>query len=449
MTSRKPVAVLGAGLAGLATAAELKKLGVPVLVFEAAPKIAGLAQNFHDADGFTYDFGAHFVTNRLAENLGIADRCRDVPRYGESVLLNGKTYSYPFGLMRIPRFALSGALAQWPFGKKKPESAAEWFRGKYGRALADEVALPLLEAWSGLPADHLAPSVGESMPGSIFETLKLTLARKWTKKAIAIGYSRELPHGTNVWHVYPEGGLGLLCETIAKSLDGDIRTRCPAEQIEVAEGRVVAVRAGGQRYEVAAAVSTAPINCLARIVTGSDAVKPFNRFKYRPMVFVNLRLTGRELLPDVVLWTPEKQFPFFRLTEVPLSMPWLAPEGKTLITVDIGCEVGDAMWTKSDAELESLCLDHLAPIIPDVKSRSLGSRVLRTPFAYPVYAREYETDRQRLETRGTGIEGLSSVGRNGEFMHLFMEDVYVRSQRTARRVADLTAQGDSGIRSDE
>ena len=429
-----PVAILGAGIAGLATAAELKRRGIPVMVFEAAPKIAGLAQSFADEDGFTYDFGAHFVTNRLAKELGISDQCRDVPRYGESVWLNGKTYSYPFGLLHIPRFAIGGVKAQLPFGRKPVESAADWFRSKYGRALADDVALPLLEAWSGLPADQLSPAVGESMPGSIFETLKLTLARKWTKKAIAIGYSRELPHGTDVWHVYPKGGLGLLCETLAKPLTNDIRLSCPAEQIEVKEGRVVAVRAGGTRHEVSAAVSTAPINCLSRIVVGSDTTKPFSRFQYRPMVFVNLRLQGRGLLPDVVMWTPETKYPFFRLTEVPLSMPWLAPEGKTLFTVDIGAKVGDETWMMEDEALGQLCVENLSSLIPDVKERYLGCRVLRTPFAYPVFAREYEADRQRLE-KGTGIEGLYSVGRNGEFMHLFMEDVYVRSVRTAGRVA--------------
>ena len=430
-----PVAVLGAGIAGLATAAELKRRGIPAIIFEAAPKIAGLAQSFADDDGFTYDFGAHFVTNRLAKELGIADQCRDVPRYGESVWLNGKVYSYPFGLLRVPRFAMGGAAAQWPFGRKPVESAADWFRSKYGRALADEVALPLLEAWSGLPAEELSPAVGASMPGSIFETLKLTLARKWSKKAIAIGYSRELPHGTNVWHVYPKGGLGLLCETLAKPLANDIRTSCPAEQIEVSNGKVVAVRAGGVRYEVSAAINTAPINFLSKIVVGSDAVKPFSRFQYRPMAFVNLRMQGRGLLPDVVMWTPESRFPFFRLTEVPLSMPWLAPEGKTLITVDIGAKVGDEIWTMKDDALGNLCVEQLAPLIPDVKTRYLGCRVLRTPFAYPVFAKDYEADRQRLET-GTGIEGLYSVGRNGEFMHLFMEDVYVRSVRTAGLVAE-------------
>ena len=435
MTVDRPVAVLGAGIAGLATAGELKRLGVPVMVFEAAPKIAGLAQSFADADGFTYDFGAHFVTNRLAETLGIAEHCRDVPRYGESVWLNDGIYSYPFGLLRVPRFAVGGAKAQWPFGRKPIESAADWFRSKYGRSLADEVALPLLEAWSGRPADELSPAVGESMPGSILETLKLTLARKWTKKAIAIGYSRELPHGTNVWHVYPKGGLGLLCETLAKPLANEIRTSCPAEQIEVKAGRVVAVKAGGTRYEVSAAVSTAPIHCLAQMIVGTDALQKFKRFRYRPMVFVNLRMKGRGLLPDVVMWTPESKFPFFRLTEVPLSMPWLAPEGKTLITVDIGATVGDETWKRSDESLGDWCIENLSALIPDAKERYLGCRVLRTPFAYPVFAKEYEADRQQWE-RGTGVEGLHSVGRNGEFMHLFMEDVYLRSVKRAQKIAE-------------
>ena len=59
----------------------------------------------------------------------------------------------------------------------------------------------------------------------------------------------------------------------------------------------------------------------------------------------------------------------------------------------------------------------------------------RTLFAFPVFGKKYETDRQRLK-RGTGIEVLYRVGRNGEFMHLFKEDVYVRSVRTAGRVAE-------------
>jgi protoporphyrinogen/coproporphyrinogen III oxidase len=150
-------------------------------------------------------------------------------------------------------------------------------------------------------------------------------------------------------------------------------------------------------------------------------------------VFVNLRLRGRGLLPDTVLWTPEREFPFFRLTETTQSMPWLAPPGKTLVTVDIGCQTQDAMWTMAEDQLVDLCLEHLTPIIRDVKDRFVGVQVLRTPIAYPVFLNDYEQDRRRLQV-STGVEGLYSIGRNGEFAHILMEDVYWRTLARVRQV---------------
>jgi protoporphyrinogen oxidase len=161
-------------------------------------------------------------------------------------------------------------------------------------------------------------------------------------------------------------------------------------------------------------------------VKGTDKLDFLARFRFRPMVFVLLRLQGRNLLKDTVVWLPETQFPFFRLTETAISMPWLAPAGKTLITVDLGCERRDDLWNMADDDLAAMCLDNIQPIIPDVKQRYLGVRVLRTPIAYPVFLREYEADRLRFQ-QSTGIDGLYSLGRNGEFDHLLTEDVYWRT----------------------
>ena len=77
-------------------------------MYEAGKKIAGLATSFKDAEGFSYDFGAHFITNRLAAAIGVSAECLTVKHYGETVWLDGKTYNYPFGLMKIPRMSLSG-----------------------------------------------------------------------------------------------------------------------------------------------------------------------------------------------------------------------------------------------------------------------------------------------------------------------------------------------------
>ncbi len=432
---KKPVVIIGAGLAGLTAANYLRRKNIPVLLYEAGNKIAGLAQSFHDADGFTYDFGAHFITNRLAKAVGIENKCRTVRHYAETVWLGGKSYSHPFGLMQIPRMTMSGISSKLKSFRtgQSPESAAEWFRNAYGAALADEVAIPLTEAWSGVKAENLSPAVGDGISGGIAHTLWLKLASRLTRRAVTCGYSRELPEKMSVYHVYPEGGIGTLCSKLAESLGDVIKLDSSVEAVLVENEKVAGVRVNGKTQEASAVISTAPVHVLGKIVEGTKTLSHLTKFRYRPMIFVNLRLDGRKLLPDVVTWTPENEFPFFRLTETPLSMPWLTPDGKTLITVDIGCEKDDEFWRMDDEQLGEFCVENLQPIIPDVKRRYQGCRVLRTPIAYPIFLRDYETERQKF-AEGTEIENLHSIGRNGEFMHIFMEDVHHRTLKKMERL---------------
>jgi protoporphyrinogen/coproporphyrinogen III oxidase len=84
-----------------------------------------------------------------------------------------------------------------------------------------------------------------------------------------------------------------------------------------------------------------------------------------------------------------------------------------------------------DDALGELCVQELQELIPDIRRRYEGCRVLRTPAAYPVYLNEYEDVRLKLE-QGTGIDGLYTIGRNGEFSHALMEDVYWRTQDKMR-----------------
>jgi protoporphyrinogen oxidase len=435
---KAPVAIVGGGFAGLTAAQTLKQHGIPFELYEAGKQIAGLAQTFKDEDGFSYDFGTHVITNRLAAQLGIESQCRDVEYFGETVLLDGRNYSYPFGLMKVPRYSLS-ALRHRLFGKgHKPDNAADWFRQTLGSEIAEDVAIPLIEAVMGQPAADLAPSVGDKLPG-VAQTVILVLARLLTGKAVAIGYSQDLPENPRVWHTYPMGGIGILCTKLAEGLDENIRLESRVEKIIVESERVVAVRVNGETKEASAVISTAPVNILAKLVEGSDTVKHLSEFRYTPIVFVNLRLEGRNLLPDVVLWTPEKKFPFFRLQEASTSMPWLTPEGKTLITADISCKVGDEYWSMSDEDLGQMCVRNLEPIVPDVSQRYLGCRVLRTRIAYPTLLKSYEQARKRL-AQSTGIEGLYSVGRNGEFAHILLEDLYHRTvKKTQRLIGELEA----------
>lgn len=116
-------------------------------------------------------------------------------------------------------------------------------------------------------------------------------------------------------------------------------------------------------------------------------------------------------------------------------MPWLAPEGHTIVTADIGSTLEEPFWKMEDEELAERCLNGLEEIVPGVRHRYMRSRILKTPFAYPVYRRAYEADRRRFND-SLGVEGLYSIGRNGRFSHDLMEDVYWRTRRATNASLD-------------
>lgn len=441
MELNKPIAIIGGGFAGLTAANFLRQNNIPFLLYEAGNNVGGLAASFKDAEGFSNDFGAHFVTNRLTDAIGVGTECRLIKHYSEGVWLKGKSYGYPFGLMKIPRMSLSYIKAKIKSISKSdaPNSAAEWFTRSYGASLANEVALPLIESWSGAAAENLSSAVGESLPSSVVKTLYLKASGFFTGRAVACGYSREKPEKPSVWHVYPNGGVSTLCTKLAEGLEDSIKFQSPVKEILVKDEKVVAVRVNDEIQEVSAVISTAPANILAKLVSGTNALQGAARFRYRPMTFVNMHFEGRHLLPNTVVWFPEKDFPFFRLTEVTRSMPWLAPEGKSIITADIGCEKDDKFWTMDQEKLTQLCLENLMILIPDIKERFLGSNVLRTTVAYPVFLTEYEKEREEFE-KSTNIENLLSIGRNGEFSHMFMEDVYWRVRRKVGKLIETNYQ---------
>src|SRR3954466_1812586 len=239
--ARDPYVVLGAGFAGLVAAVELTRLGQDVVVLEASDAVGGLATS-HRVDGVSFDTGAHFVTNRLATAIGVMERCDDAARYGEAVWHRGRAAAYPFGLMRDLHFSLSAVAARLRAGAPTL-SAADRFRADLGAALADEVSIPLIEAWAGLPGDELAPSVVDKIPGGIGETIALTAARRLTHRAVAIGYCAEAPQSAHVWHVYPRDGLDVFVDGLAHELDGRIRLSTPVEAVRVDGDRVDGVRA--------------------------------------------------------------------------------------------------------------------------------------------------------------------------------------------------------------
>jgi len=70
MDEHIPLAILGAGIAGLGAAYRAAELGLPAVVFEARDSAGGLLDNFV-IDGFRFDHAVHlsFATEPLVRNI--------------------------------------------------------------------------------------------------------------------------------------------------------------------------------------------------------------------------------------------------------------------------------------------------------------------------------------------------------------------------------------------
>lgn len=423
------VVVIGGGIAGLVAAHELARYGVVADVYEAGPRVAGMATSRTDPDGFSYDVGAHFVTNRFVAALGMPGPFRTLPRYGEVVHLRPQCNPrYPLGLLGVPRYVRSAAVERVRRPLRDLAVAADRFRHDFGPALAEEVAIPLLEAWSGLAADQLSASVIDKIPTGLLQTIWLRAAQHLSRRAVTIGYCKEQPSATGVFHVSPQGGIAAICEHVAAGLPRPVRLDHPAEAVYVDSGHVVGARVNGTDIETDTVISTLPINRLPQIVHGTELLDRFGGFRFRALVLVNLKIVGRGVLPDVVVWTPHG-FPYFRVSETPLCMPWAAPDGKTMVLCEIGAQPGDEVWSLTDEQAVERCVTTLDPLIPGIRARVVGATVLRQPLGYPVFDLAYEQQRVDLANEGTGIDGLYSIGRNGEYDHILMEDIFWRLRR--------------------
>jgi len=94
---RARIAVVGAGIAGLACARELTRSDASVTVFERSRSLGG-RMSTHRRGNFAFDFGAQYVTGRsrsFAHYIGIAERAGAAAQWKPRILEDERSWSEP------------------------------------------------------------------------------------------------------------------------------------------------------------------------------------------------------------------------------------------------------------------------------------------------------------------------------------------------------------------
>jgi protoporphyrinogen oxidase len=316
MSGRERVAIVGAGVAGLAAAYDLARAGVGVTVYEAAPAAGGLASGFRDPrwewplERFYHHW---FQSDRdvlgLIDEIGAGERVF-FPRPITALWYDGKPQAFdsPLAVLRYPglswpakiRFGVVALYLRLTRNWKPLEkhTVEAWATRWMGREAYRELWQPLL---IGKFDEHYQ---------------QVNMAWFWARL-----YKRSPKLG------YFEGGfqgfIDALTETIA-TLGGELRLETPVEAIEPGPDGGVTIRAQGGAVDYRAAIATVSPGLLARMAPALPDAYLGRLRDLKSMGAQVLILALRQQLMKEVYWlnlparSPDKSqnpFPFMGLVE--------------------------------------------------------------------------------------------------------------------------------------
>jgi protoporphyrinogen oxidase len=433
-----PFVVLGGGPAGLAAAWHLAKHGERVVVLERENLVGGLCAT-HERDGYRFDLGGHrFVSSDLAltkrlENL-LGDELLTATR--KSVVLHdGRAFKYPLeardllenlGVRENVRALLGYARARaaQAFAPSPDRTFEDWVTARFGRPLYETFFGPYTEKLWGLSprrisADWAAERISLLHLGDAAARL-LHLPRAPIRT-----YARE--------YRYPRLGMGQLYEAVAREireLGGEVRIGAQVTGLEVANGRVVAVRMrssrGDERVPARAIISTLPLPDLVSYLTRGDQAhdtqiapaRPALRF--RSLVFLNLMLARETIGENTWMYVASGRLRISRIQQPNKRSLAMAPPGKTSVMLEIPCDAGDAVWNAPLHELRAMTARELRALGVET-GEVTGAFSVKVLHGYPIYHLGYEAQRQALLHDVERFPNVRTAGRQGLFRYVFMD----------------------------
>jgi protoporphyrinogen oxidase len=405
----KRVAIIGAGVMGLAAAYHALKAGHQVVVYEADKVAGGMAAHF-DFGGLSLERYYHFVckadqpTFELLDELGIGERMRWV-RTRMGLFTGGRLHPWgdPIALLKFPglsfiqklRYGLMMFMAtrRQTAGALEHLSAKEWIESWCGRGVYDTMWRPLFDLKFYEFADNISA------------------AWLWTRIK-RVGTSRKSLLQEELGYI--DGGSETLVSALVDAIEkkgGSVRLGAPVTEVLVEGGRVQGVRSGGSVEAFDAVISTVPTPFVSKLIPGlPEAAKAaYEAIQNVGVVCIVFKLR-KSVTPNfwVNVFDPTMAIPGF------VEFSRLRPTGDTIVYVPYYMPTSSARWRLRDEELideafgylkrvnlsltdadrieavagrlryaQPVCPPGFAATLPNVQTPIAGLQVADTCFYYP------------------------------------------------------------------
>ena len=337
------IAILGAGVSGLALARLLAEGGFPrqdLHLFEAAPAVGGLCAS-KTVDGFTYDVaGGHILYSKDAEAMQWMKDCAGgeaafVRRDRNTKIRFGDRWvHYPFenGLGDLPPEAnfecVLGYVEAWHRREAQASTApadfASWVRWRFGDGIAEHFMDPYNEKiWKRELREISSDWVAGRVPDApIADVLRASIGMRTE------GYKHQA-----IFYYPKQGGFQAITDGIAASVLERVRLSTPVSD----------VRKNGEAWSVDGedfdrVVCTLPLNEVPRIFRDvpADVGAAMRALEFNSITCMLIAL-DRPRHPDLswVYLPHHEQGPANRVTYMSNYSPGNAPAGKSSLLCEV------------------------------------------------------------------------------------------------------------------
>jgi protoporphyrinogen oxidase len=448
MQTSQTTLVLGGGPAGLTAGYLLGRAGGSVVVFEAEDQVGGLAKTV-EVDGYRFDLGGHRFFTKAPE---VDKLWHEI--LGEEFLLrprmsriywNRRYLDYPLRgpnvIRKLGPIELARCMASYLRAasrrNKVDESLEDWVSNRFGRRLFELFFKSYTEKVWGVPTSEIrAEWAAQRIKGlSFFSAAKAAFFGNRDNKV------KSLISEFN----YPRFGPGQMWDAMHDAIEaegGEVLLNAPVTRLDIADGRVVSVSAGGRTYaDPAAVVSSLPLRDVAEMTRPeppASVLEAARGLRYRDFLTVALVVDGEDLFPDNWIYIHEPRVRVGRIQNYRSWSPWMVPDpDKACVGLEYFCFAGDDLWSMSDDALVDLAAGELEELGLAPRSKVERGFAIRVPKAYPIYDAQYAERVVTIRTWLDTIENLQQVGRNG--LHRYNNSDH--SMLTAMRAVDNLLEG--------
>ncbi|MDF1564362.1 MAG: FAD-dependent oxidoreductase [Deltaproteobacteria bacterium] len=435
-----PVAIIGAGLTGLACGLELAAAGREHRIYEASATVGGLARS-EVIEGYTFDATGHWMhlrdpeIRRLVEEV-LGENKTWVER-SAAIWLGDRFVPYPFqtNVWALPladrRDCLRGLLRardRRAAGEAPPRTFRDFVYESLGEGIAERFMIPYNRKLWGVELEELSLDwIGRFVPQPSDEELMLG----------CLGPPEE-DRGYNARFLYPrEGGIQALPDGLAARLPASPLLSTAVVAVDPAKKKLYLAEGSEVPYE--ALVSTMALPRLVSICEGvPDAVREAaGRLRATHVTYASLGVRQRlprPTPPHHWVYFPEERFPFYRAGCASAAVPSLAPEQCASFYIEFSHHADTP--PADAAAIAEAGLREVGLVHPDDPVEVASVRTLEN--AYVIH------DEDHARARAAVLDWLSplsihSVGRYGRWEYASMEDALLAGRHAARVILDETS----------